>query len=263
MRRRFSKPPQLGSSSRAPQRSTPGELPREVQKFKYTYIFERRILEQFRTGKPSSYKPSVSWDGESRWDSPEENKPKSNTWKDTFNKLKKNPDISDPCLYVRLLFRILRESSLATPTLTQLNSPNMSLLVSEFLQDVVTKIRQQFVAESQRAEKAIRVNEKGSGYPFGLAVYYAIVDSRVGLSPLYKYCLAAAAYRKLTAKQASTQHSGKLKSLAKEYELMAAMDYCCFPKLYDEVWGEVIPERFRVAACGYVESAIMQKEGVF
>lgn len=264
MKRRFSRPPQVGSKSRAPQNSAPGELSTEVQSFKDTFIFERRALEQFRTGTPSNYKPALSYDGKSRWDTPEEKPVMVNAWKKQFNALKSNPDVPEPRLYVRILFRILRESSLAMPTPSQLTSPNMLMLVSEFLQDIVTKIRQQFVAESQRAEKAIRVNEKGAGYPFDLAVYYAIVDSRVGLSPLYKYCLATAACKQLMLKQSDARDSVKLKSLAKEYELMAAMDYCCFPQLYNEVWGEVIPEAFRVAACGYVDSAISkQKKGVF
>ena len=256
MRRRYSKPPQVGSKARAPSVPAPGEVSSELKKFRDTYTFERRFLEQYRSGKPSSYNPPKV--GGSKWAGPEEPKTKGNTWEKAYLKLKNHPDVPDPCLYVRILFRILRESSLATPQVQQLVSPNMLRLVADFLQDVVIRMRQQFVAESQRAEIAIRVNEKGAGYPFGLAVYYAIVDSRVGLSPLYKYCLASEACQQLAAKKSDTRYSVTLKSLAKEYELTAAMDYCCFPKLYDEVWGNVIPSKFRVAACGYVDSAIKQ-----
>jgi hypothetical protein len=264
MKRRFSRPPQVSSNSRANENSPHQGISTAVQEFKATFIFERRTLEQFRTGKPSNYKPALSYDGKSRWDTPEEKPSKVNAWKKCFDTLNSNSDVPSPKLYVRILFKILRESSLATPTLPQLTSPNMLGLVSEFLQDVVTRTRQQFVAESQRAEKAIRVNQKGSGYPFALAVYYAIADSRVGLSPLYKYCLATAAYKKLESSQPDSRDSVNLKALAKEYELMAAMDYCCLPQVYDKVWGDVIPENFRVAACGYVDSAInKQKEGVF
>ncbi len=159
----------------------------------------------------------------------------------------------EPSAYLRILFKVLRGSSIAVPTVNQLASSQMIDLVNDFLSDHVRDLRSQFVAESQRAQQAIRTYNQGAGYSLGLSVYYAILDAKTGLSPLFKYCLAVEMSKR---KNQEDSVSGKLFDLAKEYKLLAAMDYTLFPEHYDEVWGEVIPEDFRVAACEMLNLAM-------
>ena len=257
-RRRFSKQPKIGAESRAPTKTIRGQLPHDVQKLKNTYVFERRVLEQFRSGIKATYKPSPALDGKSSFDTPEEKSKLVSAWEQAYRKLSKSQD-SEPPQYVRILFYILRGSSVSIPTVSQLASPNMLEMVNDFLPNRVLTTRQQFVAESQRAQSAIRLNQKGAGYPLGLSVYYAIVDSRLGLSPLFRYCLAAETTKQLRARKVEGEHCEKLDRLAKQFELFAAMDYTLFPDTYDEVWGSVIPLPLRVAAYDLLEAALAEQ----
>jgi hypothetical protein len=258
-RRRFSRPPTIGAGSRAPTKKTNNELPTLVQKFKNTYVFERGVLERFRSGEDVIYKPAPSLDGKSQWDTPEEKTNIVSVWENSYRKLDKVQDYVDPSHYVRILFYVLRGSSIAIPTVAQLATPKMLELIGEFIQDRRLDIRQQFVSESQRAQSSIRIKQKGSGYPLGLSVYYAIVDTRLGLSPLFCYCLAVETAKQLRAVGVEVENCEKLDRLAKQFELYAVMDYTLFPDDYDEVWGSVIPANFRVAACSLIEAVIEQQ----
>jgi len=217
-------------------------------------VFERSFLEQFRGGK--KYRPSPSYDGKSKWDTPEE-RPLQNAWAAMRSKVQAKSS-KDPVAYVRILFKVLRGTSIEIPTLTQIVSPKMLLLVEEYLQDRVCDVREQFVAEGQRAKTAITIGQRGAGYPLTLAVYYAITDERNGLSPLFKYCLAVETAETGRSNDPSDPHCAKLDRLAKEWEFYAAMDYSLFPSDYDEVWGSTIPASFRVAAENLINSAVTQ-----
>jgi len=258
-RRRFSRAPKIGTGSRASTKTVRGELPPDVQKFKNTYVFERSVLQRFREGADASnYKPSPSLDGKSRWTTAEERTNIVSAWESAYAKLNKAQSFTDPCRFVRILFYILRGSSIAIPTVAQVSTPNMLELIGEFLQDKGLGIREQFVSESQRAEASIRINQKGAGHRLSLAVYYAIVDSRLGLSPLFRYCLASETVRKLKSSGDEGEDCERLERLAKQFELLAAMDYTLFPDDYDSVWGSVIPSDFRVVACSLLDAAIEQ-----
>ena len=177
-RRRFSKAPTIGTGSRASNKAVRGELPHDVQRFKNTYVFERSVLQRFREGADtSSYKPSPSLDGKSRWDTAEERTSIVSAWESAHAKLRRAQDFTDPCKFVRILFYILRGSSIAIPTVAQVAAPHMLELIGEFLQDKGLSIREQFVSESQRAEASIRISQRGAGHPLSLSVYYALVDN--------------------------------------------------------------------------------------
>jgi len=257
-RRRFSRPPTIGKGSRAPNRVVQGELPQEIRKFKDTYVFERQVLEQFRGVVKIKYKPSITLDGKSRWDTPEERRKPVNVWNAVYRKLERTQNFADPCRYVRIIFYILRGSAVAVPTVHQLGSPKVMEMIAEFMVKRREEIRQQFVADSQRAKSSITINQKGAGYPLGLSVYYAITDSRLGLSPLFRYCIASETIRQLEEGGSESENCERLKSLAKQFELYAAMDYTLFPDDYDQVWGSVIPSDFRVVACNLLEAVMRQ-----
>ncbi len=250
VRRRFSKPPTIGESSRAADKVPEGDLTLAELMFKKTYVFERSFLQQFRGGE--EYKPSPTYDGKSRWDTPEE-KPKVNGWAIAYRKVESSAGMP-PSTYVRILFKVLRGSSVYTPTPTQLTSPQMLSLVHDYIPTILRNLREQFVAEAQRAKTAITIQERGAGHRRPLAVYYALTDNRVGLSPLFKYCMAFK-----TADACPACEKGdveRLFRLAKSWKFDAAMDYSLFPDKYDEVWGDTIPEPFRVAVTDLIDSAI-------
>lgn len=255
---RFSRPPMINAAARPSNRLAPGELPEAVQQFKTTYIHERRFLERFRTGETSRpYRPSPSLDGQSQFDTPEETA-KVNQWQSVYDELIKRCPQMSPTQYVRLVFKILRGSSLAIPNVAQLNTRDLYLLVTDLLKNNELEIREQFVMESQRARASIVVNQKGVGHSLALSVYYAIVDSRLELSPLFKYCLAVTTANHIRQGGGEDSHCEKLDRLAKRFEFMAAMDYTLFPDLYDAVWGKAIPPGFRVAANSMLANALEQ-----
>lgn len=252
VRRRFSRPPSIGGSSRAPTKPVAGELSLAELMFKKTYVFERSFLQQFRGGE--AYKPSARYDGKSRFDTPEE-KPTSNGWVKAYKQIEAKAGMP-PSMYVRILFKVLRGSSVFTPTPAQLTSPQMLELVHNFIPGVLRNLREQFVAEAQRAKTAITIQERGAGHRRPLAVYYALTDNRVGLSPLFKYCMAFK-----TADACPVCEEGdaeRLIRLANNWKFDAAMDYSLFPDKYDEVWGDTIPKSFRVAVTDLIDSAIQQ-----
>lgn len=256
-RRLFSKPPAIGGKAKAPEKSRiDGGVSEKVLRFKATYVFERRMLERFRSGKTELYNPAPSLDGKSMWDTPEV-KPTKNAWVDVYDRLTTACPKVDPITYVRILFKVLRGSALPVPTVAQLPSHNMLTLVEEFLKDFVVDIREQFVAQSQRAQSAIAINSRVSKNPLGLAVYCAILDEQSGLSPLFKYCLATETARQLKSANQQTDWVQKLRQLAKEYELPAAMEYTLFPSDYDSVWGSAIPTDFAHKASRLLKAAMV------
>jgi len=251
-RRRFSKPPSIGKSSRASTKVPSGDLTLSELMFKKTYVFERSFLQQYRGG--DKYSPSPSYDGKSRWDTPEE-KLTPNGWVKSYKEVESKTGMP-PSLYVRILFKVLRGSSVYTPTPAQLASPKMLELVQRYLFKLLRHLREQFVAEAQRAQTAITIQERGAGHRRPLAVYYALTDNRVGLSPLFKYCLAHETARACV--NCDAKDVERLNRVASKWKFDAAMDYSLFPDKYDEVWGSTIPESFRVAVSGLIDGAIEQ-----
>lgn len=251
---KFSRSPVPGSNSRAPSHSRGTGLPVEIQLFKDTYVQERQVLDRFRQGEFAAvYRPSSSWDGESKFDTPEEKK-KVNQWQAMYRKIEQMSHLN-PVHYVRVLFYILRGSALTVPSLTQLAAPQTMEIVLDFLKKAEDDLRRQFISESQRIKTAIVVFQKGNGYPLSLSVYYALNDPQLELSPLFKYCVATSTCESLLK---TDPHIEKLNKVAKRFEFLAAMDYTLFPQLYNAVLGKIVPESFRVVAADLVSAARCQ-----
>jgi len=250
---KFSRPPIPNLNSR-PSADSFNELPAEVRLFKDTYIQERRVLERFRQGSSVSvYQPASSLDGKSKFDSLEERKT-TNQWQAVHKKLGLLQHLK-PTNYVRILFYILRGSALTVPTLNQLAAPKTIEMVLDSFQKIEDDLRWQFIAESQRIKTAIVIYQKGDGYSLSLAVYYALADNRLELSPLFKYCIATSTCERLLQSDKKDPHIKKLNKIAKQFEFLAAMDYTLFPQLYTAVLGKIIPADFCVAAAGIVSAA--------
>jgi len=248
---KFSRSPVPGLNSRASSGNVASELSTEVQLFKDTYVQERQVLDRFRQGEFAAvYQPASSLDGNSKFDTPEERK-SVNQWQVMYKKIEQMTKLN-PTHYVRVLFYILRGSALTVPSLIQLAVPTMIELVIEFLGKAEDDLRRQTIAESQRIKTAIVVFQKGNGYSLSLSVYYALIDSRLELSPLFKYCVATSTCESLIK---TDPHIEKLNKVAKQFEFLAAMDYTLFPQLYNAVLGKMIPASFCVAAAEIVSAA--------
>lgn len=251
---KFSRSPTPGLNSHAPSGNRANGVLTEVQFFKDTYVQERRILERFRQGECAGvYRPASSLDGKSKFDTAEE-KRSTNQWQIMYKKIEQRQQLT-PVYYVRVLFYLLRGSSLAVPSLGQLAAPETMEMVLDFSKKAEDDLRRQFIAESQRVRTAIVVLHKGEGYPLSLSVYYALVDNRLELSPLFKYCLAISTRERLLQDSKADPHIEKLNKVAKQFEFLAAMDYTLFPQLYNAVLGNMVPANFRVAAAEIVSAA--------
>jgi len=83
----------------------------------------------------------------------------------------------------------------------------------------------EFEAEKQRFMVTLRLTM--ASYGKGTQSWsYALIDDSHGCSPLFRYCLA---------------RSEQL-SIAENFEMPAIMQYMAAPNVYDETWGEWIPE---------------------
>ena len=162
----------------------------------------------------------------------------------------------DPKLYLRVLFKLLRRSDVPVPTVQQVGHIKYVDLVRDYIKEQQKQILSEFRSEVQRANIAVTINTKGTGYPFTLSVYYALLDNNLDLSPLFKYCLAQTTVDQLRAKRKCDSHCEKLEKLATQWELLAALDYTVSASDYDAIWGVAIPKEFKTKAFLLLERAI-------
>lgn len=252
--RRFSVPPRPGNKSQPVTSSRTDGLTADVRQFKRTYVVERNLLQKFRSADSETYRPAKSLDGESNYVGLEE-KQKKNVWFEIYNKLKGMQPVP-PVRFIRLLFRCLRGTSLAIPTVQQLASANSVKFVTDFLQASPDSVRIELVSQTQSIRPTIVLQQRQSGADLPLAVYYAITDPRADLTPLFKYCTARSTSELVKRHNVNLTNCPKLDQLAKDCEILAAMDYSLFPDLYDQIWGQLIPSGFRVLAEQALASAL-------
>lgn len=243
---RFRKQPTVGTHTRAFKQSSENDSFNEVKSLKQTYTLERRFLEYFRSGEVSKYKPAKSFDGGSKWNTPEV-KASKNAWASTCDKLKqKIPEVS-PSRYVEILFAAVRDSAHAPPTVIQLASPNYLKLYEDY-----TKVIDSLVSSSlQSGMRSIEVNifsqSSQDRDSVSRAVYKSLLDKSLSLSPLLRYCVSVA-YIKDLKEPSDAKFLKAMKRIAEENKLVAAKEYSTFPIIYDRVWGNFIPQKFRSAA---------------
>jgi hypothetical protein len=233
-----------------------GALPPEIQRFKSAYVLERRILERMRYGADTTYTPSATLDGVAKHTSAERPAP-TNRWVAAYDRVRRTQPLV-PWQYVRLLFSMLRTAALPVPQINQLTSASYAEALSCYLVEIDMALKTQFLAESQRARDRIVFLQRGSGYSFATAVYYAVVDNDLGLTPLFRYSLSQTAADSLTRHSARQETAivAKLEQAAQRHEFLAALDYALFPDLYDAIWGQAIPDRLRVVAPAVLSLAL-------
>ena len=166
----------------------------------------------------------------------------------------------EPEHYLRVLFHILRGSSLYVPTVKQLSAPATAKMVLGHETKKTDNVSQQLRSETQRAKMEVKILTAGSGYSTDVAVYYTLASRRVGLSPLYKYCLASETVRILSTEGQNCENIERLEEFVERNAFLAAMDYMVFPDVYDDIWGDLIPKGFRKYASELLEKEFLGSE---
>lgn len=226
------------------------DLTPDIRRFRAAYVMERRIVEQIRDPHAPLYYPSGSLSGRPRFRSLERKTP-TDKWALTYAKLCQAQNLV-PWQYVRVLFSALRYTDMPVPQVVQLASDKYLSLFISHLHTIEETLEVRTRSEYQRANMKISLLKNGGGHSFEKAVYYALVDRDLGLSPVFKYALAtaAAACSRLQAPLGPEQTKvvEKLEQLGRDSERLAALDYAVFPELYDRIWGTRLPDRLRLRA---------------
>jgi hypothetical protein len=263
----FSKPPRPTSKSKpAPSLGQEHLAPadKSVALFKSFYVVERRVLDAVRLGNVETpYNPSKKLDGGKLYDTPEE-KVKRNEWATAYEKLIAAAKPTPPVQYLRVLFFLLRGTSVATPTVVQLASKNNLEMVSDFLKLKYSNLQSRFISESSRARTAIVYssgNKPDSVQELLPAVYSTVLDTRLELSALFRYCLAADILDKVTNVAPAIVNQNivfsRLKDYSEKIAFLAAWDYTVFPEIYDRVYGKTLPDSFKKLASTMVQDAVV------
>jgi hypothetical protein len=247
-----------GSRSKAKSRSLSVEaMPPIIQEFRATYIYFRRQAEAMQaSGGSRRYVPAASLDGISKSQSIED-RPAKNEWIAMYNKLQAaNVGDLTPTAYVRMLFYALRGSSVTIPDVRQLASQSLQELVLESSKEFCRDLKERFVSTEQRFRSAVSGIAYGQNASLPVAMYYAIMDPRTGLSSLFCYCSLHAVLKGATEAERRTEEYLRLARLADQLVAEAADEYSLAPDTYDEVWGKVIPDGFRVTALQLTQKAV-------
>lgn len=260
----FSKPPRPSVKARPVSASLAVDdaLPGYVDLFKRTYVLERRVLDTCRLGPDAKvYHPAKSLDGGNRYNTPEE-KEKKNQWVSAYQTIASVSKPRTPIEYVRILFYSLRASSLATPTVLQLATADNQKTVEFYANSAFSRIQAKFITDATRAKTEIVLrtsSNSGTRQSMPDAVYCSLLDSRLELSPLFRYCLAVDTLQKAEGDRKSGVNMdfnvSRMKKYVKSLEFLAAFDYTVFPDVYDSVYGASLPSGFKKLALSLVESA--------
>jgi hypothetical protein len=260
----FSKPPKPSSSSKPVHNEglSTDSLSGHVSLFKRTYVLERRVLDMCRAeGDSPVYKPAASLDGGKRYNTPEE-KSKQNSWEAAYLAVAAICKPDTPIEYVRILFNSLRYSSLPTPNVLQLASASNAQIVRDYAKDAFKRLQSSFITDSARAKTEILLRlggKAGTRQATFTAIYCTLLDARLGLSPLYRYCLATDALQKAQDERKAGVNMdfgiSRMQTYVKDLEFLAAFDYTVFPEIYSSVYGSSLPSGFKKLALSLVDSA--------
>lgn len=260
----FSKQPRPSAKAKPQRVVEPRQISgsdKSLDLFKKTYVMERRTLDSIRLGSGATvYYPAKSLEGGKRYNTPEE-KEKPNQWVEAYKKLLQLAKPQSPIQHLRILFFLLRRSALDTPTVLQLASERYLDLVNEFMKFKVNKLQAAFISESNRAKSAIVFNSVNKGTTVQdllTIVYSTVLDARLELSPLFRYCLVSDALSQAESKAIVNQSSiySKLKEYVEQIEFLAALDYTVFPEAYDYLYGKTMPSRLKELASSIVQKAM-------
>ena len=216
------------------------------EQLKTTYTLERRLYEA-KLGKSGEhlYSPHPRYEGKVTEVTIEDNRRKvKNTWLDIVKKL--SSAHIHPCLYVRVIFQGIAGSVMAPPYPDQLISKKWMRFFHEQSESLVAEIPEQFHRQCKFSRSYLLRYQQALGYDFQSAVYYLLTDQLAPLTPLYRYCLAVSMLRE--PNRVKIDNESLFTQVATRIEREAVIQYTCFPREYDEEWGDFLPANFLVAA---------------
>jgi hypothetical protein len=211
-----------------------------ANRLRKSYIVQRRLYESNRDGTLSTYMPSRR---DLRTPSVEDSEVK-----DVFMVQAKKlyQQGIGPEEYVEKVFAQLVGKVTSCPRPSQLTSARCMALYRDANKTLKEDIQRAFTIQRKVARRAIVVKCNVDKSSVEDAMNETIRDESLPLSALFRYCLAL------------SKDAQKVKRLAERYYILAAVQY--YPKrdIYDQVWGECIPDDFREDAATIYEGIAQQ-----
>ena len=202
------------------------------------YIAERQAYETSVRGKTAKYRPGPKWDG-GVTSSGARTKP---IWPKIAKFMLQHNLDPQRCIQYRFM---QQSQGLLRPVL-----PNQ-IALRKYLEDYrnMTEelrrgLRTTFDTEKAFCRGRLIVLQSSGDMSLAEALDTVLLNEEYPLSPLFRYTLARETRRK---------------TVSRRYRRQALAQYLRFPDDYDEIWGDVIPELFRVSARAVVSNIVGQK----
>lgn len=200
------------------------------------YINERTLHTARTNPNPAAYHPGPRWDGgvDKRG---AEHKP---IWPKLAKFMIKNGLTPETCVRMRFAFRGETSGKAVLP-----NQIALEKYVDRYRGDSHNNGRTQQELQSLASETSCfqthtQLTIEDEGKTAEDAWRSVLSDETLSLSPLFRHCVAA---------------NESLDNIAKYYHAQAVTQYLCAPTEYNEVWGKLIPDDFKLHAEALVSSA--------
>ncbi len=207
---------------------------------RHTYITERDSYESLVVAfggrkKHKSYRPSRKHDGGADWDEKSGEYPEGTIYESVWQKtaVKLFQEKIDPVFYIQRIFAIISGRYENPPTPAQLLSERYRRIYAESFEDGYKELALALSIQSNLAKNQILLAQIDGGVSMEDAVEEVLVNDRLALSSLFRYCLAA------------SMRTKRFRRHMENYRVGAAVQYLRQAEDYDEGWGEFIPEELR------------------
>ncbi len=205
-----------------------------------TYIVERDSYESLISLHPERQKYRVSRrdDGGPNWDDSLGEYPEGQVHKSVWQKIVVTlfKEQIDPVDYIRCVFAAI-SGWLASPPLPRtLLSKRYRRIYKDYLETAGDELDLALRIQRNLAENLIVLAQVDGGVSMEEAVEEVLVNDRLALSSLFRYCLAVSMKGK------------RFTRLAERYRVGAAVQYVRQAEDYTQAWGDFIPEHLRTEA---------------
>ncbi len=111
-------------------------------------------------------------------------------------------------------------------------------------QSAFSEVRAAFCTHRDTFSKEVVMLRRNPRYETDESAWAAVLeDLTQPLSALFRYCIALS-----VSKESKTKDPSRFATLAKRFEVPAAIQYVYAPEAYDEVWKQLLPPRYRQTA---------------
>lgn len=195
-----------------------------VQRSRWESIRERAVIVY---KPPESYdgRPPITVDGELVLD-----KAKPSIWRklaDWFAERQINPDV-----YMRVQFASLPQDARRVPEPAQIISDRYLQVWSVGKDDIANRVRLALRNEKGIADDKITSFQSKYGFKAEDAYAGTLTLATLGLSPLFRYCLARSI------------RGERFKKIARRWRRMAVLQYMAERHFYLELWASILPKGF-------------------